>query len=310
MVMSKGKILVVDPDEQIRWMMKTYFTGQGYEVVCVADGKTALQSIADEFLPRIIVMENKLPDMTGYEVCKILRTTADIPHIPIIFLMPHKRPDRITSLELGADAYVSKPLDLEVLKLYVVNAIHATNRPTYVDAITNLPKGKLIDEYLKKLMEEKSSKWAYIDIKIQNFEPFSEVYGWEAGDEFVRSTSLLIADMVGKSGREDDFVGHPGRDMFVVITYSEGYKNLLEKLVEQFNTMIVQRYSSEDAERGYIMDEGKQVPLMSLTWGVCDTRETAPEDVRHVTEIASANRHKKDPNYGNEDDVDDILTAW
>ena len=69
-------------------------------------------------LPNLIVLDINLPDMTGYDVCKELRTTARTRHIPIIFLtQKDERSDKIIGLELGADDYVTKPFDIEELQI-------------------------------------------------------------------------------------------------------------------------------------------------------------------------------------------------
>lgn len=121
--MSKGSILVVDDDFDISRMLKIYFSGLGYSVEVVTNGEDAI-SLAREQLPNVIVLETKLPDMSGHDVCRELRSTTPTKHIPIIFLsQKNERSDRIVSLELGADDYVTKPFDIEELKIRIANAI-------------------------------------------------------------------------------------------------------------------------------------------------------------------------------------------
>ena len=132
--MSKGRILVVEDDFDISNMLRIYFSGQGYEVQVAPRGGDAL-TMTRKQLPNLIVLDIMLPDMNGYDVCRELRTTTRTSHIPIIFLtQKDERSDKIQGLELGADDYITKPFDIEELKLRVQNAISAANRQTQIDS--------------------------------------------------------------------------------------------------------------------------------------------------------------------------------
>ena len=127
-MMSKGKILVVDPDEDIRNLINAYLTQQGYEVVTAAEGKTATQNF--RILPDVIVLENELPDMTGYEIRKRLRSIAHTNHIPIIFFVSREDPYDNTIHDLPPivyEDYMTKPFDVEELRLRIQNAIKNSN---------------------------------------------------------------------------------------------------------------------------------------------------------------------------------------
>lgn len=308
--MSKGSILVVEDDFDISNMLRIYFSGQGYAVEVASKGGDALTATRKQ-LPNLIVLDINLPDMDGYEVCKELRTTTRTSHIPIIFLtQKDERSDKIRGLELGADDYVTKPFDIEELKLRIQNAIQASTKQKQIDSVSNRPKGSLIEDHLRELMRG-TNDWAYVDIKIQNFESFSEVYGWQAGDEVIRATSLMISDIVDEIGTQDDFIGHPGRDNFVIITHNNDEETLGEKLTERFAKEILQHYSFIDRERGYMLDGDSQKELMSLSIGSVSTRTHQFSDIREITELAASDRRRKrDGTVGEDDAADDILTAW
>jgi PleD family two-component response regulator len=266
--MSKGRILVVEDDFDISNMLRIYFSGQGYEVQVAPRGSDAL-TMTRKQLPNLIMLDIMLPDMNGYDVCRELRTTTRTSHIPIIFLtQKDERSDRIAGLELGADDYITKPFDIEELKLRVQNAIAAANRQTQIDPKSNLPTGRLIEDHLRNLMRGEKA-WTYLDIKLNTFDVFSEVYGFVAGDDVVRFTALLMGEVIDEAGTPDDYIGHPGRDNFVVITHSDDANKVLERIRERFNEEIKQNYSFIDRERGYILvPDGasgeKKVDLMTV----------------------------------------------
>src|SRR3989337_4397995 len=118
-----------------------------------------------------------LQDMDGFEVCRILRTNTRTSHVPIIFLtQKDERSDKLQGLELGADDYITKPFDIEELKLRVQNAIQRSERESLTDPRSGLPSGRLIEEQLRRLM--RSDGWSFMDVRLNDFEPFKEIYGF------------------------------------------------------------------------------------------------------------------------------------
>jgi len=312
--MSKDRILVVEDDFDISNMLRIYFTGQGYEVQVAPRGGDAL-SITRKQLPELIMLDIMLPDMNGYDVCRELRTTTRTSHIPIIFLtQKDERSDRIAGLELGADDYVTKPFDIEELKLRVGNAIMASKRQNQLDPKSGLPTGRLIEDHLRNLMRG-DKNWTYMDVKIRNFEEFTEVYGFVAGDEVVRFMSPLMSEVVEEKGTTDDYVGHPGRDNFVIVTHSPDPNSLKERLIERFNDGIQQHYSFIDRERGYILvpdgvNGEKKVDLMTLAIGSVSTKTHQFSDIREVTELAAVDRRRGGVDASDGAAARQLPTSW
>ena len=312
--MSKGRILVVEDDFDISNMLRIYFSGQGYEVQVAPRGGDAL-SMTRKQLPDLIMLDIMLPDMNGYDVCRELRTTTRTKHVPIIFLTQRdERSDKIIGLELGADDYVTKPFDIEELKLRVQNAITAAKRQVNLDPKSQLPTGTLIEDHLRNLMRD-GQNWTYLDIKINTFEQFREVYGFVAGDEVIRFMAMILREIVDDIGTPDDFIGHPGNDNFIIITHAEDTKRVQNRMAERFEDGIKQHYSFIDRERGYILvpdangRADRQVELMSLAVGAVSTRTHQFSDIREITELAADNRRRGENESG--DTSTPILpTAW
>lgn len=311
--MSKGRILVVEDDFDISNMLRIYFGGQGYSVEVASKGNDALGATRRQ-APSLIVLDINLPDISGYDVCRQLRTTTRTRHIPIIFLtQKDERSDKIIGLELGADDYVTKPFDIEELKLRVQNAIRASEESAKRDSISGLPTGTLIEEHLRGLMRNPRD-WTYIDLKLNNFEGFSEIYGWAAADEVIRFTAVLLGETIEKYGTIDDYLGHPGRDNFVVITHAADAATLVEKLRESFTDKIKQHYSFIDRERGYmLLPDGageKHVDLMTLAIGQVSTRTHQFSDIREITELAAEDRRRGSSGDAGTPADSSILTSW
>jgi len=309
--MSRGRILVVEDDFDISNMLRIYFSGQQYEVQIAPRGSEAL-AMTRKQLPHLIILDIMLPDMNGYDVCRELRTTTRTSHIPIIFLtQKDERSDKIAGLELGADDYITKPFDIEELKLRVQNAIAAANRQAHIDSKSGLPTGRLIEDHLRSLMHTDRA-WTYMDVKINQFDPFTEVYGFVAGDEVLRFMALLMGEVVDQAGTPDDFMGHPGRDNFVAITMTPDPDAFKEYLTERFNEEVKQHYSFIDRERGYIlvpdtMSGERQEALMTLSVGAVSTATHQFSDIREITELAAEDRRR---GLTGEDSGPQIQTSW
>jgi PleD family two-component response regulator len=257
-------------------------------------------------LPQLIVLDIMLPDMDGYAVCRELRQTTRTSHIPIIFLtQKDERSDKIAGLELGADDYITKPFDIEELKLRVKNAIDRVDREKSMDPRSNLPSSKLIEEQLRELMRA-TKTWNYIDLKINNFEGFQEVYGFVAGTEVLRFMALMIGEVVDELGSPDDFVGHASTDNFVIISYAAKQQPLQDKLVSRFNEEVKQHYSFIDRERGHIvLESGEEKPLMTLGAGSVSNGNQQFADIREITELAAEARRRPAG-----ESSEPIETAW
>ncbi len=302
--MSKGRILVVEDDYDISNMLRIYFTGQGYDVQVAPRGGDALLMTRKQ-LPQLIVLDIMLPDMNGFEVCRELRTTTRTSHIPIIFLtQKDERADKIAGLELGADDYITKPFDIEELKLRVKNQIDRAERDQSTDSDSGLPTSQLIEDKLRHLIKE-TAQWSYIDAKIMNSDPFREIYGFLAWKEVLRFTALLLGEIVDAHGTPNDFLGHPGNDNFIIVTYSTKPQEMEAALVAKFNEEVQQHYSFIDRERGKIIHAGEEKPLMALAVGSVSNVEQRYSDIREITELAAEVRRR-----GGKSEVGKIETSW
>lgn len=109
---SKQKILIVDDDNNIAELISLYLTKECFETKIVNDGEQALREF-DSFHPDLLLLDLMLPGIDGYQVCRELRHTSDV---PIIMLSAKGETfDKVLGLELGADDYIIKPFDAKEL---------------------------------------------------------------------------------------------------------------------------------------------------------------------------------------------------
>lgn len=209
-------ILIVEDHPHTAEMLTSYFGAQGYEVDTVGWGEKAL-SFVERAIPDLIVLDIRLPDINGYEVCRSLRDHQRTKHIPILFLTEKKaREDKLKGLDLGAVDYITKPFDIQELKLRVRNVLRRSNRKQALHPITSLPSASLSDERLRELLG--SSDWAILSIGLQGINRFSESYGFVARDDVIRSVALILEHIVKEEQAAGAFVGHlDATDFFIIM---------------------------------------------------------------------------------------------
>ena len=105
---EKQRILIVDDDANIAELISLYLMKECYETMIVGDGEEALK-VFPEFKPNLVLLDLMLPGIDGYQVCRELRASSQVPVIMLsakgeIF-------DKVLGLELGADDYMIKPFD-------------------------------------------------------------------------------------------------------------------------------------------------------------------------------------------------------
>ncbi len=108
------KILIVDDEQEIRQVIGEFFAPR-YEVALAQDGREALALALGE-RPDLILLDLRLPQVDGYQICRQLKTRAETEHIPIVMLTGlNATPDKVKGLMYGADEYLTKPVDLQRL---------------------------------------------------------------------------------------------------------------------------------------------------------------------------------------------------
>jgi PleD family two-component response regulator len=293
--MITGRILIVEDDQDISKMLRIYFESQGYEVLVSENGGEALD-VARKKLPSVAVLDIQLPDIDGYEVCRQLRSNLRTSHIPIIFLtQKDERSDRIAGLELGADDYITKPFDIEELRLRVQNAMKRAHDISLTDPTTGLPSGKLIEEQLKRLMNR--SNWAILYLGINAIDVFNNVYGFIAKDDVLRFTGLIMGEVIDELGTAQDFIGLIGGDDFIIITTLENVDAIKERLEGRFAEEVVTFYDFKTREQGFVSyvdssGNDRQAPLMSLNVGKVSSEDGPFTDIRQITEVEAEARRQ------------------
>jgi DNA-binding response OmpR family regulator len=156
--MANEKILIVEDDKDIRNILKDYLINEGFEVNCCENGGNALAAF-NCFNPDIIVLDIMLPEVDGIEICRIIRSKS---LVPIIMLSAKSGDiDKILSLGVGADDYITKPFS----PMEIIARIKAHLR-RYKTFSTPSKDASARKEFGQLVVDSKSYKVTYKDKEI------------------------------------------------------------------------------------------------------------------------------------------------
>jgi PleD family two-component response regulator len=251
---SKSKILIVEDDLDVAEMLNAYFRVQGYEVFTVNWGEDGVRA-AQTVLPDLIILDIRLPDIDGFEVARRVRSDRRTNEIPIIFLTEKReRIDRLQGFEVGADDYITKPFDVQELRLRVRNALKRVGQGSLTNPVSGLPEGPLVEERLSDVIHK--SGWALLHICIHHLDSFREAYGFVASDDVLRAISLMIHNTMKETGSGDDFLGHISPTDFVVVlvpahlpSFQERIRMRLEQSLDYFYPIKDREQATKQADR-------------------------------------------------------------
>ncbi|MFO7586138.1 MAG: response regulator [Anaerolineales bacterium] len=244
---QKSKILIVEDDLDVADMLNAYFRVQGYDVFTVNWGEDGIRA-AVTARPDLIILDIRLPDIDGYEVARRLRADRKTNAIPIIFLTEKRdRSDRLQGLELGADDYITKPFDVQELRLRVRNSLRRTQQDTLTNPVTGLPEGELVDEKLSQCLAAKNV--GLVAVALDNLDTFRDHYGFVASDDVMRAVSLMLQNAMRETGSEDGFLGHLSATDFVLVLESGSLTAIEERMRTRLEQSLDYFYPIKDRDQ-------------------------------------------------------------
>ncbi len=258
------QILIVEDEPNTAEMLASYFQIQGYEVTVCGWGKEALDFV-QHTLPDLIILDIRLPDIDGYEICRRLRSHRRTSQVPILFLTEKReRIDRLAGLELGAVDYVTKPFDIQELRLRVRNVLRRAQMQSVMHPITELPFASLVEDHLNQLLGEKG--WAMTALAIDGLEAFADAYGFVARDDVLRAVALIVRHVAEEEGGKETFVGQLDDATFFAVTGPQEAGRIQERLTTRLQEALALFYPREDWEA---MQKAKKtsIPRLSVRMG-------------------------------------------
>jgi DNA-binding response OmpR family regulator len=162
-----SRILVVDDDQEIVRLIRSYLENAGYSVLSAYDGETALHILRREH-PDLLVLDLMLPDRDGWDLTRLIRADRDLEGIPIIMLTARvEDSDKIVGLEIGADDYITKPFNPREVIARVRALLRRSQREKSITSPQILQTGKLILDVGRR---ELTINGSYVELTPSEFE--------------------------------------------------------------------------------------------------------------------------------------------
>ncbi len=291
--MHEIKILIVDDDPDILDLLVSTLQDE-FDVSTAINGREALNSLKSS-KPNLIVLDYMLPDLTGPEICKIIRKDPLLLSISILMLTGKGEvDDKVDGLEAGADDYMLKPFSPQELIARIRMLIRRSHTNLDANPLTRLPGNVSIMKEFREKIETKE-KFAVLYADIDNFKALNDHYGFERGDSIIKETAHMLIDAIQKEGTINDFIGHIGGDDFVIITTPEKAEKIAKKIIADFDFVSPQFFDEPDRIKGYIETKGRdsqihKFKLPTISIGIIANID---KEFTHVAQVSSLGAETK-----------------
>lgn len=236
---ARQRILIVD-DEVANLKILANTLNKDYIVQVANQGARALELCNGEAQPDLVLLDIQMPNMDGYEVCRLLKENPATSRIPVIFVTALSTPQsEEKGLSIGAVDYITKPYQMAVVQARIRNHINLKQKTdlleqlSYLDGLTNIANRRHFDMTLENeinRLQRSNQCLGLIMIDIDYFKPYNDNYGHGKGDECLQQVAKALSDKIERSS---DLLARYGGEEFVVIspeTDTAGITALAEKL--------------------------------------------------------------------------------
>ncbi|MEN8178723.1 MAG: diguanylate cyclase [Pseudomonadota bacterium] len=269
-------VLMVDDSPDNLNLLKQVLGNEGYELRVAPSGSFALRAIHIN-PPDLILLDIRMPDMDGMEVCRQLKNDDLTRDIPIIFLTAlNSSLDEGRGLKLGAIDYITKPFNADIVKARVRNHLNYVHQRQLLeqlaklDPLTEIPNRRWFDDAIESEWYRAMRAEIFISVAILDidyFKQYNDNQGHLAGDQAL----IKVAQAIVKSlSRPADLVARYGGEEFVVLlpnTDSNGAKQFLDQIrnnVEKLN--LVYELESEEKHLTISVGGSTVIPHSDVTF--------------------------------------------
>jgi len=224
------KVLIIDDSPEAIALVKVRLSRDGLDVVSANCGMDGIEAVRRE-APDLILLDVDMPDMTGFDVCRMLKAEPELCMIPVVFLTASDTAeDKVKGLNIGAVDYITKPFDAFELQARVNAGLRTKymqdllNDRASVDPLTGLANNKamttrLTEEWAR--VQRHGRPLSFIIAEMDRFERINSIYGRAAGDRALQVTSETIAGQC----RQVDMPARCEGGQFAIIVPDEIAKN-------------------------------------------------------------------------------------
>lgn len=268
-----ARVLLIDPDPSTALTLTQALHALHIDLESVENGAGGLAAVLER-PPTLILLAMDIRDRDPVELLRVLRSRTRTAHIPVFMLAPRTLAGRQNdALQAGADDFILKPFDVDIVSLRVRNAAGRAERDGLTHPRTELPTGRLLEERLQELTARPD--WYRIDLEIEHFAEFRHAYGFMNSQELIIFTAGVLADCIRDAGTPDDFIGQNSDTTYVVITDRAHGPALGAQIQQRFDDGALSFYTYVEREQGYTtLEEGNSTARRPLMRGRITSRQS------------------------------------
>lgn len=252
--------------------------------------------IALKNIPTMIIVEDDNTELSAIDICEQIRSDENNTITPIIVLSSEQDHDyRLKILQLSVQYYILKPLAEDYFYLTVKSMIDFVTTNRRVSPLTGLPGNLQIQTEMKKRLLN-NEEFAVVYFDLDNFKAYNDVYGFSNGDEIIKFTARVIVKYIHDMPTGDYFIGHIGGDDFVAIIEMCDYDKLCKAIISEFDDSVIQYYTDEDIERGYVEVANRkgiieEFPIVSISIGIVEVGRNKFSSPLEIGEVSAQVKH-------------------
>jgi diguanylate cyclase (GGDEF)-like protein len=221
------RLLLVDDDAESLAVARARLADDGIEIFYATGGSAGLEAAKSQH-PDLILLDLDMPDMSGFDVCRILKADPELCMIPVLFLSASATSDdKVRGLDLGAVDYITKPFDTCELRARVRSTIRTKElqdlliEHAHIDPLTGLPNRRALMDRLQMewaRLQRHRGELSLIMADIDDFKRVNDTYGHSVGDKVLQE----VAQTIARQCRETDLPARYGGDEFAVVVPNQG----------------------------------------------------------------------------------------
>jgi diguanylate cyclase (GGDEF)-like protein len=216
------KVLIVDDSSASLLVAEARLAKENVDIFCASGAQTGLE-LARREMPDLILLDVDMPEMSGFDLCRLMKSDPDLHMIPIIFLSGSgTAQDKVYGLDLGAVDYVTKPFDAYELQARVRAALRTKQlqdlllEHAHLDPLTSLPNRRALAEGLERewaRVERNGFNLSLIIADIDHFKRINDNYGHSIGDRMLQQ----VAKVIKAQCRRNDLPARYGGEEFAIL---------------------------------------------------------------------------------------------
>lgn len=289
-----------------------------YEIFVVEDKKDFINVISSKFkedkdfvfksissleltdhlldVPSLIMIDEDNVNGNALDLCKAIRNNEDNSITPIMVITSDQTSEHEKELlKNEIEYYIKKPIDETSIYYLIKNIVKLLYRNRGISPLTKLPGNLPIQSEMKKRLL-RNQEFAVLYFDLDNFKAYNDTYGFLGGDEIIKQTAKIITKNVNADDNNHNFVGHIGGDDFVALVSNSNYETMCQNIILEFDTKILNYFSEEDKERGYLEVPNRkgiieEFPLVSISIGVVEVSKSRFSNILEIGEVGAQVKH-------------------